>query len=166
MRETARIASLDESGVVMIMKKQLGVFDGILFFVPITLIFLYIAGTFGGTGILPLDWRISNGILWGSILLFIVGAYNISGKLTKPPPQVKEYDGTISRALTLEGISREFLVSGPPAESVKHAVERSWPFDNRDSSSQWHVENRLGNDVTDASLESVEGVLRIVFTLE
>jgi hypothetical protein len=146
------------------LKRKIRILDIILFVVPIVSILLYLAGTFSSTGLIPLHYTVSNAIFWGSILVFFIGAFNISGRIGKHASVTNGFDGTISRTIRRKGESREYFFSGLTSDSVRGALKKDWPFEDQSPESDWQVVDASGAKIDRKPLESIEGVVQIIFT--
>ena len=144
-------------------RTKIGIGSVLFFFVPLIGYLVYFSGAFSDVGVFPLYWEVSNMILWASVVLFVAGIINICWRIEGYAPIYKEPDGFVTRAVRGSNHTEEYFVRGKPGESLKAALVRDWPFKKRDSKAEWYAFDQLGNDVTESSLESIEGQPSIVF---
>jgi hypothetical protein len=142
----------------------LGIGSVLLFVVPTAGFLLYFFGAFSYTGVFRIHWAVSNLILWTSVLFLIAGIINVCWRIEGYAPIYKESDGFVTRVVRVRDNMQEYYVRGRPIESLKVALVRDWPFKKKNSNAEWHALDQLGNDVTDSSLESIDGQTLIVFS--
>lgn len=58
----------------------------------------------------------------------------------------------------------EYLISGPLGKTFKNACQEQWQFKKTEKREGWIIKDERGNDITDASLESYDGIAIIVST--
>jgi len=56
----------------------------------------------------------------------------------------------------------EFIIAGDQEETFAQACITNWHFESVHLKSTWGIEDECGNDVTDRSLGSVEGIFTLV----
>jgi hypothetical protein len=56
----------------------------------------------------------------------------------------------------------EYLIIGPEEEKFGHACRKQWQFVKTDIHSNWIVKDERGNDITNASLQSSNGIAIVI----
>jgi len=75
----------------------------------------------------------------------------------------KEQDPSIYMRVIREGYDgAEFIITGDKEDTFAQACSANWQFVRINQKSKWFVKDEKGNDVTDRSLESVDGVFFII----
>jgi len=80
------------------------------------------------------------------------GTYDVS--LKKDPSH-------IYRALLHKESGEEYLVNGPPRATFRKVLQDNWPFKKIHKNESWIVRDERGNELTNQTLESCEGVATI-----
>jgi hypothetical protein len=57
---------------------------------------------------------------------------------------------------------QEFIISGPREVTFAQACKANWPFKSVPQKSGWFIRDAQDNDVTNASLETVDGIFILV----
>ena len=82
------------------------------------------------------------------------GRYNV---------RYKERDPSICRRVIRDGYDGvEFIVSGHKEDTFEQVCRANWQFESTDLKSKWYIKDEKGNDVSDKSLESVDGVFILI----
>ena len=55
----------------------------------------------------------------------------------------------------------EFIISGNREDTFAHACRANWYFESVNQKSKWYIRDEYGEDVTDKTLGSIEGVFTL-----
>ena len=78
--------------------------------------------------------------------------------------KVRGYEGVVHRVLKAPGHRNEYFIEGEPESIFREVVRDFWPFEDQDVNGSWKLVTTSGEDVTDSSLSSYEGIVEIEFT--
>jgi ABC-type multidrug transport system fused ATPase/permease subunit len=118
------------------------------------------------------------GIVASSLLVFIIFLTMIAMTLlgifsafiefmvgNKQLKMYKEPDPSIFERVIRDGFDgAEYLVGGHREETFGHACQKNWQFTKTDRHTGWIIKDERGNDITNASLASYDGIAIIVST--
>ena len=75
----------------------------------------------------------------------------------------KDQDPSICKRVIKDGYDGvEIIISGPRNATFGEVCRDEWPFESVRRNSSWFIKDAKGNDVTNRSLESVDGILTLV----
>jgi hypothetical protein len=78
----------------------------------------------------------------------------------------QEYDSSIiTRIIHDRSTGEEHLISGHHSDTFRDTCDKDWPFDAIGKDEPWIVTDDRGNDISDASLSSYDGMVRIALPL-
>ncbi len=146
--------------------KQIGLLSALLFIFPFLIVLLYFWGAFAETGIFPLHHTQSTPLLWGAIVVLILGFIYMSGQLNVIRPSTSMTmgsDGKVARAVKGRGYGEEYFIRAEPEKVLRRVLMEQWPFDGVSSSSTWRAVDKNGNEITDFKLSEFEGTADIIF---
>jgi hypothetical protein len=102
------------------------------------------------------------------ILIVVLGLYYAFKDSMAGNKRLKKYqerDPTICERVVKDGPDgAEYLISGFEKVTFRNACREHWQFVKTRKSSSWIVKDERGNDITDSSLESFDGIAMIVGT--
>ena len=83
--------------------------------------------------------------------------------LRKNRRHYKDSDSSIYKRVIKEGPDgAEFIISGSKEETFAQACRANWQFESVNPNSKWYIKDARGNDVTDKSLETVDGIFTLI----
>jgi len=75
----------------------------------------------------------------------------------------EERDESIRKRVIRDGPDGiEYVISGEKTMTFSQACKSNWPFQSIDKKSRWFIQDERGNDVSDRTLESSDGVFTII----
>ena len=101
-------------------------------------------------------------LFWLSVIFFIISTANLVVRIPKHAKWSTGYRGTITRTVKIAGEQKDYFIRGSGDTPIGKVVLDNWPFDEQDSDSKWHVVDKLGNDVTNAPLSSLEETATVI----
>ncbi|MHA1636817.1 MAG: hypothetical protein ACTSUB_02275 [Candidatus Thorarchaeota archaeon] len=96
-------------------------------------------------------------------IAFVLGIVALIVTATPYGVNVRGYEGILHRVLKAPGHRNEYFIQGEPETTFREVVRDIWPFDDQDVNNSWKLVTASGEDVTDRSLSSYEGIVEIVF---
>jgi hypothetical protein len=103
-------------------------------------------------------------IFWFSVIAFIVSTANLVSKIPRYARWSIGYSGEIVRTAKIADSRKDYFIRGKEDASLKEVLHERWPFKEKDRETKWYVVDELGNDVSNASLGSIDGTVTVVFT--
>jgi hypothetical protein len=102
-------------------------------------------------------------IIIGIVILVSISLMVSSGMFAGERVGFRERDPSLCTRVIRDGIDgKEVLISGSREITFGQACRSDWLFQNTDQKSKWFIKDDHGNDVTDQSLESVDGVFILI----
>lgn len=101
-------------------------------------------------------------LFWISVVFFIVGTANLVARIPRHAKWSEGYTGIITRTVKIDGMQKDFFIKGTGSTPIKTVLVEDWPFE-QDPDSKWHIIDNLGNDITNVSLDSIDGTAIVVF---
>jgi hypothetical protein len=114
-------------------------------------------------GIIVVPYPQFTWVFWFSVIAFILSTANLVSKIPRYARWSIGYSGEIVRTAKIADSSKDYFIRGREEASLKEVLHERWPFEEKDRGTKWYVVDELGNDVTNASLGSVDGTVTIVF---
>jgi hypothetical protein len=97
-------------------------------------------------------------VILASIRLMVNGGMFVGERIG-----FRERNPSLCTKVIKDGIDgKDVLISGSREMTFGQACRSDWPFQSADQKSKWFIKDEHGNDVTDQSLESVDGVFILI----
>ena len=116
---------------------------------------------FPDIGITPMQIAIGfmSIIVIGSIYLIAKGDMFHEGMGSR----YKDLDPSLCRRVVKDGYDGiEFIITGNKQDTFAKACRANWRFESVDQKSNWYIKDEKGNDVTNQSLETADGIFFLV----
>jgi hypothetical protein len=104
-------------------------------------------------------------MVMGVVMLLLIYAIVKGGLLSKDRFNVryKERDPSVCSRVIRDGYDgAEFIITGDGEDTFGKACEANWQFQRVSSKSRWYIKDAKGNDVTDTSLATVDGIFILI----
>ena len=134
------------------------ILTGILFLISAIITTGIFYGLFAGV-----DDSVYMGLMATAIITFVLAFANILSTSKSYGVKVRGYEGIVHRVLKAPGHRNEYFIEGEPESTFRDVVRDFWPFDDDDFQRHWKLLTTSGEDVTDESLSSYEGIVEIEF---
>lgn len=101
-------------------------------------------------------------LFWLSFVFFIISTANLVVRIPTHTKWSTGYSGTIARTVKIAGKQKDYFIEGAGDTPIKEVLLEKWPFSEHDKDSKWHVVDKIGNDVTNAPLSSLEETATVI----
>jgi len=119
-------------------------------------------GFISPTGLIVIPYSQFIWLFWISVILFIVSTANLVARIPSHVKWSEGYGGTITRTVRIAGKQKDYFIQGADDAPIRAVLLDDWPFSEQDPDSKWHVVDKLGNDVTNAPLSSLEDAAMVI----
>jgi len=97
-------------------------------------------------------------IIIAIIVVAVRGGLSVGSKST-----YKDRDPSMRSRVIRDGPDgEEFIISDAKEETFGQACRKNWQFTSVNQNSKWFIKDEKGNDVTDRSLETVDGIFVLI----